>query len=209
MSAASDWTGNVSRRTPLDAAEFFLAVMAVFMAPMNFLTFFGIYITASDLFATSCLFLMLLNRGIPMRPFLGATPVWMTGILLLTGGLMVSSLVNGDPVRGMIVTAQYFYSWFLLPLIIVTRPWNQLVMLVKVFLASIIVMCFFGIYWIHVDGRTQTQWVMGSGRLNSWVGHPNATAGVLALTIPLLMWTSAKQVLSRYVGVAGPGTVHL
>lgn len=199
MGVASDWTGTISRRSPMEAVEFYLAVMAVFLTPMNFLKFFGIYITASDFFAIACLFLMVINRGLPMRPFAAATPVWLIGIILLVTGLMMSSLVNGDPTRGMIVSAQYFYSMFLLPLIIVTRPWNELIILVKAFLASIILMCFFGLYFIHIDGQTQTQWVSGNGRLRSWIGAANATAGVLALTIPLLMWTSRKQILSKYV----------
>lgn len=189
----------MSRRSPMEAAEFYLAVITVFLTPMNFLKFFGIYITASDLFAIACLFLMILNRGLPMRPFAAATPVWLIGIIMLVGGLMMSSLVNGDPVRGMIVSGQYFYSLFLLPLVIVTRPWNELIILIKVFLASIVLMCLSGLYFIHIDGQTQTRWVSGNGRLRSWIGAANATAGVLALTIPLLMWTSTKQILSRYI----------
>ena len=174
--------------TRLDQLEFVLVSATVFLSPMNFLRHPSYYLTLGDIFAFACLFVALLNGTLPLRPFGSGTLFWMLGIILLIGGLLISSLVNGSAFRGLIVSAQYLMAYFVLPLIILSRPQRQVVFLIKIFVISIFLLSLHGIYLIHIDGQTNTRFVTGSGRLRSFVERTNECASLIALTLPLLLW---------------------
>ena len=48
--------------------------------------------------AAFALAVMLVSRQLPRRPFGAATGLWMSGFLMLGGGLMLGSIANGSPV---------------------------------------------------------------------------------------------------------------
>ena len=175
------------RREPL-ALEGLLIVGAVFFAPFNFLRTDLFYFTLSDAFATLVLALMLFNRTLPIRFFGFVTPLWALGLTLMTGGLIVSSVVNGDVNRGLIVFVEYIFAYTVIPIVLGTRSWRELIPLVNVFVWSIICTCLFGIYLIHVVGETNTNFVSGSGRMMSFVERDNECAAVIGLTVPLVLW---------------------
>lgn len=173
----------------LDKAEYLAVLAVVFLSPMNFLRLPIFYFTLSDAFACVCLILMLVNRTLPTRP-LGAlwSSVWSAGFIVFTISLLVSSLVNGDPFRGMILIAQYLFSYFLLLAIIVGRPLKQTTGLVWVYVLSVFLMCLHGIYLVNWDGRTNTTFVSGSGRLTGFVERENECGAVIAMAMSLLLW---------------------
>jgi hypothetical protein len=191
-----------ARAGTLARLEFFFVAAAVFFAPMNFLRVDPIYFTLGDLCTVVALILMMLNRGVPLS-FLGPfTPLWVTGLGLLTTGLMASSIVNGDPQRGVVIVAQYIFAYFLIPLIVVTRPRDQIVKLLYLFIFSIILMVLFGWYKIEIVGERDTRWVSGSGRMQSFVERENECATLIALTIPLVFWLAEIGRLWRIAEVA-------
>lgn len=118
-------------------------------------------------------------------------------MMLLVGGLLASSVVYGDPQRGIIVSAQYFAAYFIVPLVLLHRPLWQISILVKVFVLSILIMGFHGIYLIHIDGETYTRFVSGSGRLRSFVERENECASLFAMTLPLLFWLRGMKYIRR------------
>lgn len=190
-----------SRRSKLDMLEFYLVCAVVFFAPLNFLRHPSFYFTVSDLFLLGCVVLMLANRTIPLRPYDSLAPVWMTSILMIIGGLMFASIINGDPVRGLVVTGQYFFALFILPAVLISRPWWQLVVLVKVFVFSIVFSCLAGVYFIHIDGETNTQFVSGNGRLRGFMERINSAASVFAMTIPLVIWLAEQRLIRKTVAM--------
>jgi O-antigen ligase len=168
--------------------EFFFATIAVFLSPMNFLRLPAIYFTLGDLFSVLCILTLIASRSLPLRPLGAITPIWMTAAIVLISGLLVSSLLFGDPLRGIVTSMQYFFCLFILPLIISWRPLPQVITLIKIFVLSIVIMCLFGMYLIHIDGETDTRFVSGSGRMMSFVERENECASLIALTIPLVLW---------------------
>jgi len=194
------WTGlglSTQVRGRLDQFEFFLAGATVFLAPINTLRYPGFYLTLSDVLAATCLFVMLLNRSLPVRPFGSVTFWWILGLIMLIGGLLVSSLVNGDAIRGLIISAQYGAAYFVLPLVIVSRPRWQVEILAKLFVLVIVLCCLHGVYLIHYLGETNTNFVSGNGRLMSFMERQNAFAAVIAMTFPLLFWLSEEGRIRR------------
>jgi hypothetical protein len=172
-----------------------------------FLSFFpswrhpAVFFTASDLVFCLSLLTILLTRGISLMPFGMLTSYWNTGFGLLLAFLVASSLINGDPMRAIIVCAQYLFSFLLLPLVIMGRDREETIFLVGVFafgafaanLASIV---------LYYSGYTGDQhFVSVSGRLGSFVGGPNTNAQMIALAGPLALylWLAGRMAVSYVV----------
>ena len=111
---------------------------------------------------------------------------------MLTYGLLISSLFNGDVPRGLIVFLQYLFAYVGLPWAICGRSYKDAETLAKYAVYSMIIMCLFGIgayAWGYNGGyATHFAIVSGSGRLSSLVDNPNGLAGLIAFTFPVLWY---------------------
>lgn len=182
--------------------EFALACAAVFFAPMNVLRAPGFYFTASDLFACLCLGTMVMNRTLPLKPLGVGTAYWVFGLALMVGALFASSLLAGVVDRGMILSIQYLFAYLMLPLILLTRPWRETTILIKTFIASIVVMILHGIYVVDIVGVTNTTFVSGSGRLLGFVERDNECGSLIALTVPMILSMTAMRSLHPLIALA-------
>jgi hypothetical protein len=162
------------------------------LTPFNILRFDAFYFTASDAFALAAVFAVVLEKSFAVAPLAVGTLLWNVGIALLCGMLLLSSLIDGDPQRGFIISAQYLYAYFLLAFMIVSRPWNQTVLLMKAFTVSIALMCLHGILVIDILKGEHTIFTSGNGRFIGWVERENECASLIALAVPLLLWLVAS-----------------
>jgi len=168
--------------------EFYLACLVVFFAPINTLRFDFGYFTYSDAFSILFYVSLLLNRCLPAVRLGPAAIVWSIGVALMTSFLLFSSVINGDPARGLIVSAQYVHAFFVLPIVFLTRTRDELDILVGVLVASILTVCLFGIYLIEFTDERNTRFVSGNGRLRSFVERTNEAGALIAITFPLLFY---------------------
>ena len=118
--------------------EFGFACAAVFLAPINTLRLPDFYFTGGDAFAVLCIGTMILNGTIKPKALGPGTAYWIFGLVTMIGALLVSSLFVGAVDRGLILSMQYLFAYFLLPLILLARPWRETDILMKVFVASIV-----------------------------------------------------------------------
>jgi O-antigen ligase len=178
-----------------------LACAVVFFAPMNVLRVPSFYFTASDFFACLCLGLMLVNRSLPLRPLGVGTAYWLFGVALMVGALLTSSLLVDVVDRGLILSMQYLFAYLLLPMIILARPWRETTILMKVFIASIVVMILHGIYVVDIVGERNTTFVGGSGRLRGFVERDNECGSLIALTVPMILSMTAMRALHPLIAL--------
>lgn len=176
------------RDGPFQSLEFALVAMTVALAPMNYLRLTDIYLTLSDVTGFCALMVMMANGRLPLRCFGQATGLWMTSFGLLVGGLLLGSLVNGDPTAGILMFLQYSYSLILLPLILAARPREQLVVLLKIFAFSVAVIMVHGAYLMHFVENPDMRLVSGSGRLQSLIERENAAAAIAAIAATVTLW---------------------
>lgn len=179
------------RGNMLNKLELVLASLTVFFLPMNFLRHPHFYLTLGDVLALLCLGVMAINGTVRLRPLEEMTWVLIVGGVILFTFLMVGSLVNGDPLRGVIVGGQYIFTYIILAFLFFSRDDRQAVLLVKIFVGSIFLMCLHGIYMVHIDGSTDNTFVSGNGRWGGFVEHPNTAGPLIGLTLPLLLWLNA------------------
>jgi hypothetical protein len=177
-----------------EKVEFGLLLAAVFLSPVNVLRTSSFYFTLSDLFFLLCFLIMAYNNRILLHP-LGrfSTAIWAFGLVLLLFGLTLSSLVNSDPTRGMIVVSQYAFAYLLVLLVISRRTMAQLFTLSKAYVLCVVLMCIHGVYLIHVDGTRNTSFVSGSGRFMGFVERENECAALIALAVPLLCLLASEK----------------
>ena len=200
VSHAKEFAPPIRWQRSLSKLEFGLVQAAVFLAPFISLRFSSVYITASD-----CIFLMAflirLRLGLPLRPLGSGNSFWLIGLVMLSSGLYAGSILNGDAVRGLIVTTQYQFSYLLLPLAVLGRPLTQAIRLVKCGLLSVVVLCLigFGFYSMDYDpvNGEHFQFVTGNGRLASFTDSANGLAALVVMALPILGFLALARLISK------------
>jgi O-antigen ligase len=171
--------------------------LAVFLAPYSHLRIGELFFTASDLLFGVSLICLLLSRRMPASPLGGATPVWLVAFALLFGGLMMSSLVNGDAMRGAIVLAQYFFSYVVLMMIMVRDDVDLVHLMAAAFVVGLFFVDIHGIITFYTVGYVPGEGkgiVTGGKRLATVLRNPNLAAAMNALAMPFLLyfWSSGR-----------------
>lgn len=181
--------------TPGERLEFFLVALAVLLSPMNYLRIDAVYFTAADAVMLVAAVVMLANRRFTLTPFGPATPLWLGSTLLVSAGLMLGSMVNGDPVAGAAGVAQYIFSLVLVPLLLMNQPAQRVVQLMGVFVLAMVLVALHGAYYVNFH-EGSSPFVSGNGRLRSLVERTNECASLLAMAIVFLLWLRFTRTLS-------------
>ncbi|SDD37940.1 O-Antigen ligase [Paracoccus isoporae] len=168
-------------------ADMMLATIAVFLSPINFLRADFAYVTLGDLFALATISVMFVQGRLPLYPFGQATAGWLISVLMLTFGLIIGSAMNGDLLNGLVVVGQYCFSLILLPLLFMQRDRQELVFLIKVFVAAMVMVLIHGA-WAVVYTPEDLRFVSRNGRLAGLVERENATAALAAIAITFTLW---------------------
>ncbi len=134
------------------------------------------------------------------RPFGDLTAVWLGSLLVMLVGLLVGSLLNGDPVRWLIVAAQYLFSYMLLPMVLI-RDRSMLERMVVALIIGLTAMESIGIlvyYTFDYAGATETfgrDFITGGRRLGAMVGDANWNSAVIAMVLPFTMYAAIRRLI--------------
>ena len=173
----------------LDRAEYFFVMLGVLFVTFNSFRHPGLYFTVSDLFFAIAIALRL-TRSFPLAPLGAGSIFWMLGVVFLIGGLMLGSVVKGDPIRATVVIVQYCFAYVCLPLVVLARPYEQAVTLAKLGVWSVVLNCSAGLvaYAIGYNAGYGRHYMLvsGGGRLAGLVDNPNGLAGLIVFSLPLL-----------------------
>ena len=205
VSARSQLSG-LSGTAPsgLSVLERTVLYAGVFLAPYADLRLPQVLFTLSDLFFCLSLFILLISGRIPNRPLDNATPTWLLAFTLLFVGLMASSLLRGSAERGLIVTAQYLFSYLILLVVLVRKDPQEAHRLAAIFLASIILIDIHGIYTFYAVGYVPVEGkevVTGALRLATVLRNPNLAAAMNALVMPILLYFWGSGRMKAYVAL--------
>ncbi|RVH08034.1 O-antigen ligase domain-containing protein [Sinorhizobium meliloti] len=190
--------GQPSRtNTHLAAIERAVVYLGVFLAPYATLRFSELFFTFSDFFFCLSLFLLLITGRIKSRPLEQTTSVWIFAFTLLFVGIMLGSLFNGSPQRGLIVMAQYLFAYMILMVILIREDPREAYRLAAIFLVSVVlidihgIITFYTVGYVPGDGKGV---VTGAKRLATVLRNPNLAASINALTLPILLffWSSGR-----------------
>jgi hypothetical protein len=171
----------------LDKLELILACITAFLAPINAARLSDIYITLADFSAVLCLIVILANRGVPKRMFGALTGLYVLGLLMFCMALLLSSIINGDPTRGIIGVGQYVLAYLVFPVVLLRRTHKEAWFIGFCFLGSIAVICLHGIAITTFDFGTSERFLSITGRLRGLVERENELGGLLGMSVPLVL----------------------
>lgn len=183
--------------------------MAVFLAPYLSWRPLDVLFTISDATFVVAALMLALSGRIVASPFAQLTPLWLGGFGLMATGLLLGSLINGDPVRWTIATAQYGFAFVVLPYLLLGRGQAATETLSLCLVYGVAVMELFGICVYHLwDAsfeeyrRLGLDFISGSRRLGVFLQDGNWNGAVIAMTIPFVFYLAAAKRVSRWLAVA-------
>jgi O-antigen ligase len=183
----------MSGRAALQAVEPYVTALAIALVPLRNAHPAQLFFTISDFIFCISLLLVAASGRIHRAPYRELTLFWLGGLAMLGGGLMLCSIVWGNGFRGLVVVGQYVFSYYLLGLLLVGRDLPTLQFFLKVWVAAIVSVNILGLYSYMTGFEIYTSpnsylFVSGNKRLQTTLGDPNASANVVALTMPLILY---------------------
>lgn len=182
--------------------------VAIFFSAYNVLRVGTINLTLSDLAFLFALVILAMIGRVNMMPFRSATPFWLIGLALMLSGLFISTMVNGDPTRWLIVAAQYIVAFLLIPLVLMGQERSFTKRLIVAFVAGAAVSQAIGIVstflftFRDTVGLLGTGFITGSGRLGAMSGQPNSNGAVIAFAFPMLIYALHNRLMPKLAGIA-------
>lgn len=167
---------------------------AVFFSSWTLLRPGSANLTLSD-FALGAAFLVFFARGrLRPLPFGWLTPFWLIGLIIMLGGLLFSTLINGDVTRWIIVAGQYLFAFLLIPMVLMGQDVLFTRRLPLIYIAGTAVSQTIGIASSYIWTYAQTAavfgdgFVTGNGRIGAMTGEPNPNAAVIAISLAMLIY---------------------
>ncbi|WP_426170208.1 O-antigen ligase family protein [Sandarakinorhabdus sp. DWP1-3-1] len=186
-----------------DAGLTLLTVAVFFSAYLTWRPFDIMFTLSDGLFCLAALAL-LAGQGVRGAPFGAFTGAWVTGFLLMILGLLIGSIVNGDPLRWIITTLQYSFAFMVLPFLLVGHGLARTINLARGLVAGVAAMEVFGIaVYVLIDGsfeenrRFGLDFISGSRRLGVFLSDANWNGAVIAMTVPFVLFLAARRQLSQ------------
>jgi O-antigen ligase len=175
--------------------ELLLVSAAIFLSLFPSWRHSAVFFTVSDLLFCASLLMILLTRGVSLAPFGMLTPYWIAGLAVFIAALIASSLINGVPLRALVVCLQYMFAFLVIPLTIMNRDRESTIRLLQVFVAAAFVTNLAAIILYYSGYSGNFSFVTGNGRLAGFTGNPNTSAQVIALACPLAayLWLSGRM----------------
>lgn len=159
-----------------------------------------ILFTLSDILFCAAFLLMIVARRLPLFPFGGLMPVWVVCLAGMLGGMLIGSIVNGDPLRWIVLAVQYCFSFLVLPMLLVGRDPLRTERLFKAAILGVVAMELFGavVYAMTLE-FTPSQlhlgidFISGSRRLGAFLGDGNWNAAAICSVMPFIFYLAVRE----------------
>ncbi|KKW94158.1 O-antigen ligase family protein [Sphingobium chungbukense] len=181
---------------------------AIFLSGWGLLRVGQINLTFSDLAFLVSFTISGLRGRLSATPFRSLTPFWLTGLVMMLGGLFIGSVVNGDPLRWVNIALQYTVAFLFIPVLLMQQEERIIRTAPLIFMLGItcsevigIAASFFltfhdTLHWLG-DG-----FITGNGRLGSMAGQPNPNGAVVAFSMPMLLYAMRQRLIGAVGGFA-------
>lgn len=175
---------------------------AVFLATWRVFRWSWTNFTYSDVFLVLA-GLILLGRGqLNFKPFAGLSSLWYLGFAAMMGGLLLGSLVNGEPARWFIGSSQYFFAFVLAPMLFASLDRPVLLQSVKFFVVAVAISQVIGMVAAQFFDWSETYWTIDhgfltpNGRIGALSGEPNLNGAACAFGAAMLAYLHLSRSVS-------------
>ncbi|TCU62119.1 O-antigen ligase [Novosphingobium sp. PhB57] len=184
----------------LPAAAFFLSWWQVGRIP-------AFNLTMSDMILIVCTLLMLVSRGLNARMMGRMSVLWVGGIVMLLGGMLVGSTVHGDFTRWPVVAGQYAFALVLIPMVLANCSLTALRRSGLAYVWGVAVSQAVGVALVNLFSRDMINQyvnkyvVTGNGRLGAFTGEPNSNGAVCVFALIFLLHAVIEKRLRPVIAV--------
>lgn len=184
-----------------------LLLIGTFLSGWNLLRVGSMNVTVSDIALMLCLAIVATRGRLNLLPFGPLTPYWVGALTMMLGGLFVSSVINGDPLRWANVAIQYTMAYLLIPILLMGQERRLTQMLPVFFVLGTTLSEAIGIastffFTMHdTVGLLGDGFITGNQRLGAMAGQPNPNGAVIAFSLPMLIYSLVKGSMPKLVGL--------
>lgn len=184
----------------LPAAAFFLSWWQVGRIP-------AFNLTMSDIIMIVCILLMLASRGLNARMMGRMSVLWVGGIVMLLGGMLIGSTFHGDFARWPVVSGQYAFALLLIPMVLANCSPQVLHRCAVAYIWGVAVSQAIGVALVNTLSRdmigqyVNKHVVTGNGRLGAFTGEPNSNGAVCVFALIFLLHAVIEKRLRPVVAV--------
>jgi O-antigen ligase len=180
---------------------------AVFFSGHAVLKVGGVNLTVADIFLMIAAAVFIGQRRFNLAPFGSMTPIWLLGLAAMLGGLFVSTLANGDPIRWVNIASQYSVAFLVLPVILMAVERRFARQLVLIYVAGIVVSQVIGILAFNFLSWSDTRFlspgfIAGNGRVGAMAGEPNPNGATIAFALAMLVYAARKKMIRPLLAAA-------
>jgi hypothetical protein len=153
----------------------------------------AINLTLSDVAFAGCLVLLAVRGRLNPMPLGEFTHVWILGLTLLLGGMLLGSMIHGDPVRWLVVAGQYLFAYLLLPMVLMSQDRAMLRRYLLYYAlgvaASQTIAITASFFFTFRDTSDLLGWdfITGLGRIGAFSGNANWNAACIGFALPILL----------------------
>ena len=137
-----------------------------------------------------------------LAPFAGMSAAWLFSLILMLGTLFVSTLVNGDITRWVIVALQYSFAYLLLPMMLASFGHRTLQRCVVFYVLGVTFSQAVGnianIFFDYADTAPYlgNNFITGMGRLGAFSGNANNNSAMSGFALVLLFYVVDRRLMS-------------
>ncbi|MEM6909037.1 MAG: hypothetical protein AAF494_10195 [Pseudomonadota bacterium] len=185
----------------------FVLCLAVFLCGWSIWRVGNVNLTVSDIAISLVVVSMLFRGELNTKPFGSLTVFWLLGLALMLGGLLLSTMVNGEMFRWLIVAAQYLFAFLLLPMVLMGQQISLTRQFPALFVLGITVSQMIGISasllfdYNDTIGLMGDGFLTGNGRVGAMTGEPNPNGAMVAFALPMLLYCIRKQTITVGIGL--------
>ncbi|MGB3797862.1 MAG: hypothetical protein WA957_16365 [Alteraurantiacibacter sp.] len=136
-----------------------------------------------------------------LAPMGGLSPAWLFSLILMLGSLFVSTLVNGEILRWLIVAMQYIFAYLLLPMMFASFDARMLQRCMVFFVLGVTFSQAVGnianIFFDFADTAPLLgpNFITGMGRLGAFSGNANNNSAMAGFALVMLFYVVGRRLM--------------
>ena len=142
-----------------------------------------------------------------LAPMAALSPAWLFSLIVMLGTLFVSTLINGDVIRWLIVALQYSFAYLLLPMMLASFDHKTLQRCVVFYVLGVTFSEAVGniasIFFDYNDTAPYlgNNFITGMGRLGAFSGNANNNSAMSGFALVLLFYVLDRRLMNPLLSI--------
>ncbi|MWV27575.1 O-antigen ligase family protein [Aurantiacibacter rhizosphaerae] len=142
-----------------------------------------------------------------LAPMAALSPAWLFSLILMLGALFISTLINGEIIRWLIVAMQYIFAYLMLPMIFASFDLKTLQRCVVFYVLGVTFSQAFGniasLFFTYADTAPYfgNNFITGMGRLGAFSGNANNNSAMAGFALVFLFYIAGRRLMPPLLSI--------